>query len=218
MERDSYQHDHIPAKPLTFKGYPVISDQVTTEGLAVVWNALHKVMQNDIPGDIVEFGCYIGTTSLFIRRLLDQSQEPTPRSFHVYDSFEGLPEKAQADKNAAGIDFVAGKLYVSKKEYLKQFHTARLEPPIIHRGWFDTLQDKDVPDDIAFAFLDGDFYASILTSLRLVWPRMHAGGIIVIDDYQRETLPGVERAIQDFMQHKPVISMHKIADMAIIEL
>ena len=218
MERDSYQHDHIPTKPLTFKGYPVISDQVSTEGLGVVWDALQKVIRNDIPGDIVEFGCYIGTTSLFIRRLLDQSHESIRRSFHVYDSFEGLPEKTQADKNAAGIDFVAGKLYVSKKEYLKQFHAARLEPPIIHKGWFDTLEDKDVPDDIAFAFLDGDFYASILTSLRLVWPRMHAGGIIVIDDYQRETLPGVARAIQDFMQHKPAISMHKTADMAIIEL
>jgi O-methyltransferase len=55
----------------------------------------------------MEFGCYVGTTSLFIRRLLDQTGEGT-RPFHVYDSFEGLPPKTQADASAAGADWQAG--------------------------------------------------------------------------------------------------------------
>jgi O-methyltransferase len=69
---------------------------------------------------------------------------------------------------------------------------------VIHKGWFNELSPKDVPKQIAFAFLDGDFYESIHTSLKLVWPRMVSGGIICIDDYKRDALPGVERAVSDF--------------------
>ena len=43
----------------------------------------------------------------------------------------------------------------------------------------------------------------MIDSLRLVWPRMAESGIICLDDYQRETLPGVERAVRDFFQGKP---------------
>jgi len=128
-----------------------------------------------VPGDIVEFGCYAGTSSLYIRRILDQTGQSAARQFHVYDSFEGLPHKSRQDTNAAGVDFEAGKLYVSKKEFLQQFKSAGLAPPIIHKGWFNELRVQDVPATIVFAFLDGDFYDSILSSLRLVWPRMVEG-------------------------------------------
>ena len=36
----------------------------------------------------------------------------------------------------------------------------------MHKGWFDQLSDREVPEQIAFAFLDGDFYSSIIDSLR----------------------------------------------------
>lgn len=185
-----------------FRGHAIISDQITRESLEVVCSHLERVLEQNIPGAVVEFGCYAGTTSLYLRRILDEHNESTARPFHVYDSFEGLPPKTSQDSNAAGVDFEAGKLYVSKKEFLQQFRTASLQPPIVHKGWFSQLSNEDVPSQIAFAFLDGDFYGSIISSLRWVWPRMAEGGIILIDDYKRETLPGVERAILDFFQNK----------------
>lgn len=194
--------------------YPIISDQIKRPALEVVLTELEKVLQSGTEGDIVEFGCYIGTTGLFIRRLLDIYE--SDRAFHVYDSFEGLPAKAPQDASAAGIDFKAGELSVSKKQLLQEFYKAHLKPPVIHKGWFDELEDKDVPDKIAFAFLDGDFYDSIIDSLRLVYPRMAVGGITTIDDYQRETLPGVERAIRDFFQNKN-IALRMAHNIGIIE-
>ena len=77
----------------TFQGYPLISDQVTKEGVGVVWRELERIVQADVPGAVVEFGCYAGTTSLFIRRLLDTYDQSSQRAFHVFDSFEGLPPK-----------------------------------------------------------------------------------------------------------------------------
>lgn len=202
----------------TFQGYPLISDQVTKEGVGLVWRELERIVQADIPGAVVEFGCYAGTTSLFIRRLLDTYDQSSQRAFHVYDSFEGLPPKTTHDHNAAGVDFEAGKLYVSKADFTKVFRAANLQLPVIHKGWFNQLTEHDVPEAIAFAFLDGDFYQSIIDSLRLVWPRMAAGGTILIDDYKRETLPGVERAITDFFQGKSIRSIQGEHNIAIIHL
>ena len=51
--------------------YPIISDQVDAKELRVLLRELEKVLRGGAAGNIVEFGCYIGTTSLFIRRLLD---------------------------------------------------------------------------------------------------------------------------------------------------
>lgn len=201
-----------------FRGQPIISDQISREGLEAVIVQLEKTLQRGTAGAVVEFGCYIGTTSLFIRRVLDETEQSEVREFHVYDSFEGLPEKSRQDNNAAGVDFEAGKLYVSKKECMQQFRAAGLRPPVAHKSWFNELTPAEVPEPIAFAFLDGDFYDSIISSLRLVWPKMSDGGTIVIDDYKRDTLPGVERAIKDFFQGKRIKSLREEANKAIIEL
>lgn len=204
--KDSFSdHQLRSTKPQhMFQGYPIISDQISKEGLSVVWRELEKVLQQNVEGHVVEFGCYAGTTSLFIRRLLN-SYPDLQREFHVYDSFEGLPEKTNEDDNAAGIDFEAGKLYVTKAEFTKVFKSANLRLPYIHKGWFSDVAEQSVPDPIAFAFLDGDFYGSIIDSLRLVWPKLAEHGVIVVDDYKRETLPGVERALRDFFQGKQAI-------------
>lgn len=218
--KDSYD-DHLLNRNdphNRFMGHPIISDQITREGIGVVYGQLQATLRQDVSGSVVEFGCYVGTTSLFIRRLLDEARQSETRPFHVYDSFEGLPQKGQQDSNAAGVDFAAGKLCVSKKEFLQQFKAANLRPPVVHKGWFDELTEQDVPERIAFAFLDGDFYGSIISSLRLVWPRMSPGGRILVDDYQRETLPGVERAIRDFLQGKHIRSLRTEHNIAIIEL
>lgn len=196
-----------------FRGHRIISDQVGEAELSVVWRELEKILDTNIPGAIVEFGCYSGTTSLFIRRLLDETGQSGKRTFHVYDSFEGLPEKGGEDSSPAGQAFKAGELAVSKKELLREFRAANLKPPVVHKGWFNQLSEKDVPEQIAFALLDGDFYDSILSSLKLVWPRLTKGGVVLIDDFGREALPGVERAVRDFFGGQlPTIShQHNIA-------
>lgn len=195
--------------------HPIISDQVTRPRLAVVLGELEKVLQKGTEGDVVEFGCYIGTTSLFIRRLLNEYA--SDKAFHVYDSFEGLPEKAAQDNSPVGVDFKAGELSVSKKQLQSEFHKAHLQPPKVHKGWFNQLTPNDIPGTIAFAFLDGDFYESIIDSLRLVWPRMQEGGVIAIDDCGREALPGVDRALRDFFQNKQ-ITLRVSHNIGIIEV
>lgn len=217
MNPDAYEFHRRPNTPANqFRGHHILSDQVGPQELGVIWNALQKVLAQGIPGAIVEFGCYVGTTSLFIRRLLDQAGQSALREFHVYDSFEGLPPKTAPDTSPSGVDFAAGKLRVSKKEFLRQFHRVHLTPPTIHKGWFNQLTENDIPPSIAFAYLDGDFYESILSPLHFVWPRLAPEGVIIVDDYNREALPGPARAIAHYFSDKHTPHLRQSHDMAII--
>lgn len=218
MNPDAFQFHKVPDIAANrFRGHLLISDQVSAADVGLIHRELDAVLQAGLPGAVTEFGCYAGTTSLFIRRLLDEQNESDTREFHVYDSFEGLPAKHTADLSAAGADFTAGKLSVSKKEFLHQFRSAHLRPPIVHKGWFEELTAETVPNQIAFAFLDGDFYTSILSSLKLVWPRLAAGGVVLVDDYQRPELPGAERAVHDYFQGKPMPKIRVEHNIAVLK-
>lgn len=179
------------------KKYRLISDQVDKREVAIVLRELSRALEATVTGDILEFGCYAGTTSLFITRLL--SVQESTRAFHVYDSFEGLPEKQSKDESRAGDQFKAGELSVSKKQFILNYKKSGVPLPRIHKGWFNALTEADVPEKICFAFLDGDYYESVLTPLKLIWPRLVPGAVIVVDDYANEALPGAAKAVDEWL-------------------
>jgi O-methyltransferase len=174
--------------------YPIISDQVTAAELRVILRELQKVLDAGIEGDVVELGCYVGTTSLFLQRMLKE----TTKTLHVYDSFAGLPPKVAQDASPVGEQFIHGELAATKQQLIKHFRQTGLPLPIIHKAWFEQLTATDMPDVISFAFLDGDFYTSILASLKVVWPKLAPGAVVVVDDYHTEALPGVQHALQEW--------------------
>jgi O-methyltransferase len=181
--------------------YPLISDQVDAHELASLLELLEKKLETGPVHSVVEFGCYIGTTSLFIRRLLDAYKSDAV--LHVYDSFEGLPEKTIQDQSPAGEQFKRGELAASKKEFRLQFTKAGLRAPVIHKAWFHDLAADDVPSEIDFAFLDGDYYESVMTPLILIWPKLRPGAVVVVDDYANEALPGAAKAVNEWLRNHP---------------
>ena len=100
-----------------------------------------------------------------------------------------------------------------KKQFLHEFQRARLQPPVIHKGWFSELTPQNVPEQIGFAFLDGDFYESIKDSLRLVLPRLVPHATVIFDDYAREALPGVAKAAKELLPpqlHQAIRTSHNL--------
>ena len=174
--------------------YSIVSDQVTPAELRVIVRELQKVLAAGVEGDVVELGCYVGTTSLFLQRLLAS----TGKTLHVYDSFAGLPPKVIADASPAGEQFKQGELVAAKSQLIRHFKQAGLPLPVIHKAWFEELTVADTPDTISFAFLDGDFYTSIMASLKVVWPKLTPGAVVVVDDYHTEALPGVAQALKEW--------------------
>lgn len=194
--------------------HPIISDQVEKLELQVILRELADVLSSGIPGDVVEFGCYIGTTSLFLQRVLAQED----RELYVYDSFQGLPEKTDHDQSPAGQQFQSGKLAASKQEFIRNFKKANVRLPRITKSWFKDLRTDDIPPTIAFAFLDGDYYDSVRYPLKLIWPHLSSGAVIVIDDYQNEALPGASRAVDEWVVHHDIKSFRVEQSLAIIRL
>lgn len=197
------------------KRYPIVSDQINARELAVILRECQKVLNNRVQGDIVELGCYVGTTSLFLQR---QCLEAAPNKvLHVYDSFAGLPSKTDQDLSPAGEQFVAGELFATKSQLIRNFRQTHLPLPVIHKGWFSDLTADDLPPKICFAFLDGDFYGSIMDSLKVIWPKLQPGAIVVVDDYQTEALPGVQRAIKEWSVNHS-FTLRAEASLAILQL
>lgn len=210
---DSKQTNKTQIDELLAK-YPVISDQVSMRELEIILHHLLESLKNTKNGHIVEFGCFVGTTSLFLQRLCQKFRLP-PANLHVYDSFEGLPPKAQQDASPIGLQFTTGKLHASKKEFVRNFKKANLPLPNIHKAWFSDISNSDIPNNICFAFLDGDYYHSIWQSLRLIENKLLPGAIIIVDDYQSEQLPGAQKALDEWLVSKPY-KLRKQSSLGII--
>ena len=170
-------------------------NQIDDRQLKIVLRELEETLDSD--GDVVEMGCYEGTTSLSLAKILSRCK--SDKKLYLYDSFEGLPEKSLNDLSPAGDKFTSGELRASKSELMKKFKRSNLPMPIVKKAWFSDLTPDDVPDEICFAFLDGDYYLSIRDSLRLVSNKMNDNGVIIVHDYQSGALPGVEKAVNEWL-------------------
>lgn len=175
----------------------LLSDQVSESEIKVILRELSKTRA--VLGDVVEFGCYVGTTSVFIAGEIEKWQNN--KQLYLYDSFEGLPEKSSQDVNSLGVDFKEGELLAAKKQLTQNLKKSNLKTmPKIKKGWFSELDKADIPAKISFAFLDGDYYDSIIDPLNLVWDNLSQDAIVIIDDYQNQALPGAQIAVDEWCQ------------------
>lgn len=205
--------------------------QVTARETEILLQELTKTLTHNIPGDVVEFGCYKADTSVLYQKLLEsmghgattqsenQAAQASQKILWLYDSFEGLPAKTREDNSAAGDAFQAGELLVTKREVIEKFKKMGLKLPKIKKAFFDDLDIiYDIPEKISYAFLDGDLYQSIKTSLRLVTDKMSPGGVIIVHDYNNPELPGSSRAVDEWLKaHQAKVASFRVAEtLAII--
>lgn len=148
-----------------------------------------------IRGDVCEFGCYQGRTAALMMEL-------TTKNLWLYDSFKGNPKATKKDGlpenpepyhleggNKAGVEDVLANVSI----YYDRQNGPRIIPKL-----FSELVESDLPDAIAFAHFDCNFYQSTMDALRWAWPRMSPGSVGIIDDYIHPDLHGVEAAVSDF--------------------
>ena len=187
--------------------------QISMRETELILQELAKTI--NLAGDVVEMGCYMGDTSVLLAEALKNSPD---KWLYLYDSFEGLPEKTVKDQSASGWRFKAGELQASLDTVAHKFKKLSLPEPVIIKKWFDQLEDADLPSQIAFALLDGDFYQSIKVSFEKIAPRLVDGGIVVVHDYRNADLPGVAKAVDEFIEsHANDYAFRLRATLAILE-
>ena len=180
---------------MNFHNKQVDSSIINQDQVKKLVEYLLDAIENNIDGDVVELGCYVGESSKYLMKTLIETN--SDKKLYVYDSFEGLPDLSKWEINTG---WKPRTLVTSEDVLTSNFIENNLPTPIITKGWFCDIPEDRLPEKISFAFLDGDFYDSIYDSLVKVYDRVVDGGYIFFHDYKRNDLPGVEAAIKDFFE------------------
>ena len=174
----SLESEPLPG-PLRELGVGLLREHWRTidrDRLVSVYAELTPALLRTERGAIVELGCFKGAMSAWMRALLDFCR--SDREIHVFDSFEGLPKPSEVD----GSHLKEGDVKASPEDVLELHARLGLRPPRIHPGWFEDTLDQ-LPGEIAFAYVDADFYESMACALKSVLPRLVPGATLVMDDY-----------------------------------
>lgn len=165
------------------------------------------VVEEKIEGDFIETGVWRGGAGIFMRAVL-KAYGVTDRNVWLADSFQGLPppdpEKYPADKGDE--HHVQEFLRVSLETVQENFRRYGLLDEQVHflKGWFkDTLPSAPVTK-ISLLRMDGDMYESSMDSIAALYPKLSAGGFIIVDDYK--AIPGCREAVNEYRER------HKITE------
>jgi len=184
---------------LNFDNHQIDGSIISKIQIEKLVEKLIEIIDNNIEGDVVEFGCYVGESSKYLMKTLIETN--SNKKLFVYDSFEGLPELSYWEKDTG---WRPGTLNTTEDILISNFKRNNLPIPYIHKDWFINIPEYKIPEKISFAFLDGDFYNSIYDSLSKIYDKVSDGGYILFHDYKRNDLPGVEAAIRDFFKERNI--------------
>jgi hypothetical protein len=165
-----------------------------------------NVLENDIPGDVVETGVWRGGASIFMRAVL-KAYGDCGRRVWLADSFQGLPhpDTVLYPRDAGDRHHqLSGYLAVPLEEVQTNFQRYGLldEQVCFLPGWFkDTLPGAPI-ERIAVLRLDGDMYESTMQALEYLYHRVSAGGYVIVDDFG--ALPNCRGAVEDFRRVREI--------------
>lgn len=191
--------------------------------MAAVLDLLVDSLQ--VHGDIVEAGVAKGGSSLTLLSFLGCTGHLRNRTFHLFDTWTGLPKSNVALDGAfregqflKTYDQFMANVEVFKKKYEQNVMgdgKDELIPPNalswdetwshvrIHKGLFgDTMPSALAGRDVALLMCDGDMYSSSMDCMSAAVPHVVRGGWIYNDDYFR--FEANYQAVQDYRQQTKV--------------
>ncbi|GAA3836844.1 hypothetical protein GCM10022226_68490 [Sphaerisporangium flaviroseum] len=164
-----------------------------------VQQCIERVIDDRIPGDLIETGVWRGGTTIMMRAVL-AAHRVRDRIVWVADSFQGMPEPTPGshpgDARLATHrfnHFIGVPLETVRRNF--QAYGLLDDQVRFLPGWFeDTLRAAPM-DRLAVMRLDGDLYGSTMEALRHLYPKLSTGGFVIIDDY---FLQSCRDAVYDF--------------------
>jgi len=167
----------------------------------------NDILENDIPGDIVETGVWRGGSMMLVAALL-KLRNATDRTIWLADSFEGMPKPTESDNTKSHKEDFSDRDYLSVsidrvKSAFERFDLGGDNLRFL-KGWFsDTLPSAPI-GKIALLRLDGDLYESTRDALLPLYDKVAIGGYIIVDDYN--SWIGCKRAVDEFREDRGIES------------
>ncbi len=164
------------------------------------------VLEQKIPGALVECGTWRGGSSFLMAKILKHAGV-RDRKVWLLDSFEGIQPPEDVDGPAA-------KAWAANKDGPMYFDNLRAPVDQVQQttrdlgivdltelipGWFDkTLPaNRERIGPIAILRIDADWYASVKCCLEQLYDQVVEGGFIIFDDYY--TWDGCSTAVHEFL-------------------
>jgi hypothetical protein len=178
---------------------PLVESRRTMLGydrLFTLWQAARNVAPLGLPA--AEIGTFRGGSAALISQAL-RARAGAPIDVHVVDTFEGHldttftshdPEQQRGKFTEVTFDDV--------RAFLSDYpgtHVYKGDGPTVVRGWPDR--------QYALVHIDVDLYQPTLECLGYFAPRVVSGGMIVMDDYEAPTCPGVAVAVHEYLAGHP---------------
>ncbi|HTR89532.1 MAG TPA: TylF/MycF/NovP-related O-methyltransferase, partial [Solirubrobacteraceae bacterium] len=131
----------------------------------------------DVPGDVVECGCYVGGSSVNISLVC----QLVGRRLVICDSFEGLPEPSEYDREHLNLHSGSSDEYY-KGRFAASLGTVRaniarcgsIEACDFVPGFFEDTRPQ-LKRPVVMAFLDMDLIDSLKPCLIGIWPNLADG-------------------------------------------
>jgi O-methyltransferase len=184
----------------------------SVEAIVSLIRAVRYVVENKIPGALIECGVFMGGNIEVIIRTL-QTLGVADRDIFLYDTFAGMPRPNTTDDvgldnklkriwdihrtdadGDAGSDWMRAGVDVVRQ----RIEPLGYPPERLHfvKGMVEDTIPAVVPPAIALLRLDTDFYSSTRHELVHLYPRLASGGVLIIDDYG--AMPGCRRAVDEY--------------------
>jgi O-methyltransferase len=185
----------------------------TIYDLWVNFFCIKKIINNKIEGDIVECGIWKGISIVFFNKILDLNKIKEKKIIG-YDTFEGFPKPSQKDITKDGSSmrsrFETNKINVDSSNWNYcsladvrmniENNTISSKNIVLIKGKVEnTLKDENnIPKKISILKLDTCLYESTKKELKILFPRIQKGGILIIDNYIN--FKGVQDAVKEYFE------------------
>jgi O-methyltransferase len=175
----------------------------TPAQLAYLCSCLEAV--RDVPGSVVEVGCFRGDTTLFLNRHM--TCEAIEKPYWAIDTFSGFRDEDLDVEVARGQHTVLYRGlfevnnqrwfdYVMHRENLQRVRSVACDAGAFEFG---------AVAPIALCLIDVVLYQPVKRALPRIWDVLAPGGIVVVDDYRTDEdsgFSGAGRAYREFVEER----------------
>jgi dTDP-6-deoxy-L-hexose 3-O-methyltransferase len=192
-------------------GYYLTSHSSRLAKAIAHWEIYKKI--KDIPGEIMEFGVYKGTSLIRFATFREMLESQYSRKIIGFDTFGEFPLTEIEEDNKFISKFSQNGESISKEELEKVFKFKNFDNIELCKGdILETLPKylKNHPElRISILHIDVDVYKPSKLILELLFDKVVKGGIVILDDYS--TVSGETNAVDEFLKKRDNYKLEKLS-------
>ena len=193
---------------------------LSVQRLYSIYLTVRYVVEAEVPGDVAECGVFKGGSAVMLAESFAYFGDMTRKIF-LFDTFEGWPKPTKEDRDFLGQDHET--LYDNDTARREQPGGSTGPSPYRLQNFYErtrnvVLRNTRYPADricfvpglvehtlphpememLSVLRLDTDYYESTAWEMKVLWPKLSVGGVMLIDDYGQ--FFGARKAVDEYFR------------------